>query len=94
MSEWIGVDPSDLVSIIDQLEKEKLVTRTRDESDRRRQLLSLTAKGEATTAKLRKIGVEVIDETLAPLNAKEREALREMLERVVTYHAENKEDND
>ena len=86
VSEWIGMDPSDLVSVIDKLEKDGYVVRKRDPQDRRRQLLSLTAKGANMRKKLITVSREAIDETLKPLTAKERETLRSILAKVLDHH--------
>lgn len=91
ISDWMGIDPSDAVSMIDMLEKTGFVIRTRDANDRRKQLLSLTKKGIELRKKLIVIGDEVLNETLAPLNEKEIETLRKLLGRVVSHH-ENKEE--
>lgn len=89
IANWIGIDPSDLVGVIDQLEQAGYVLRQRDPKDRRRQLLSLTEKGMVARKKLKKIGMQAMEETLAPLSEKEQEALRSMLVRVVEYNLEN-----
>lgn len=91
ISEWMGLDPSDLVGIIDQLESAGYVTRTRDPLDRRRQLLALTPKGVEARKKLTKVGMKATEEVLSPLNAKERELLHSLLARVV-YGNLNKEE--
>lgn len=83
---WVGVDPSDLVGMLDQLENAEFVVRKRDPQDRRRQLLSLTKKGNEARKRLMKIGSQSMDETLAPLNDKERETLKSMLTRVLEHH--------
>lgn len=90
LSNWMGVDPSDAVSMIDQLETSGHVLRTRDVNDRRKQLLSLTKKGEELRKKLSIIANDVIDETFAPLNEKELETFRKLLERVIRYNHEEK----
>jgi len=46
LSEAMGVDPSDLVSIIDELVDAGLVERAVDPSDRRRRTLRITTAGE------------------------------------------------
>lgn len=43
----LGIDRSDMVRIVDTLERRGLVTRTRDTKDRRRHLLTLTKEGQA-----------------------------------------------
>ena len=92
LAKWVGIDPSDIVTLVDQLENQGFVLRTRDVNDRRRQLLSLTRKGEEARIKLRHIGDDAIRETLAPLNEKEIETLRKLMERVVYFHRQQQED--
>ena len=86
LASWVGVDPSDLVAILDLLENAKYLTRNRDPADRRRQLLSLTIKGNEAREKLLKIGAESMGEILEPLKISEREILHEMLSRVFDHH--------
>lgn len=86
VAKWAGIDPGDLVGILDQLENAGYIKRNRDSQDRRRQLLSLTKQGSVATQKLIRIGSESIDEILAPLKDVERTALRSMLTRVVEHH--------
>lgn len=86
LSDWLGFDPSDIVGLIDDLENAGLVERKRDQKDRRRQLISLTSKGVSTHKRVLKIGAAALDETLAPLNVKERKTLQDMLTRVFEYH--------
>lgn len=86
---WLGMDPSDIVTQIDVLEKLGLVNRTRDTNDRRRQLLTLTNKGEELRGKLQQLGEDVIREVLSPLNDKEVEIFRQLLQRVLEHHQNN-----
>jgi DNA-binding MarR family transcriptional regulator len=89
IANWLGLDPSDVVSLIDILENEELVMRTRDLNDRRKQMLSLTRKGEELRKKLQIVGNEVMRDVLSPLDDKEVEIFRSMLQRVVQHHNEN-----
>ena len=54
LSALLGMDRSDMVRLIDSLESAKLVERTRDAKDRRRQLIALTEAGNTTRASLRR----------------------------------------
>ncbi len=47
LSERVGVDPSTVVTVIDTLERAKIVERRKDATDRRKALIYLTAKGRA-----------------------------------------------
>jgi DNA-binding MarR family transcriptional regulator len=50
LSQWLMVDPSTLVPVIDTLERKGMVKRQRDQSDRRRVPLSVTERGNAIVA--------------------------------------------
>jgi MarR family transcriptional regulator, transcriptional regulator for hemolysin len=54
LAEAIGVEPSSLVRLIDQLVDSGLVDRTEDERDRRARTLRLTAEGRKRAAQLEK----------------------------------------
>lgn len=54
LSEVLGIDRSDMVRLMDTLQEAGLAERTRDEADRRRQLISLTGKGEKVRSSLRR----------------------------------------
>lgn len=90
VSNWIGMDPSDLVGAIDHLESEGYVVRKRDPQDRRRQLLSLTTKGSNLRKKLKEVGQAAIDETLEPLSSKERDVLKSLLVKLLDHHHQEK----
>jgi DNA-binding MarR family transcriptional regulator len=80
----VGMDPSSMVSAIDELEQQGLVERRRDPNDRRAHALYLTDEGKATLARGRKIAREAHGELLAPLDDEEREVLKALLLRIVT----------
>lgn len=52
LSELLLIDASDMVRIIDSLEKHGWVTRERDPDDRRRQIVAATKKGSKALTKL------------------------------------------
>ncbi|MGW3043739.1 MarR family winged helix-turn-helix transcriptional regulator [Kitasatospora sp. NPDC001159] len=78
----LGIDPSDLAKVADQLGVAGYVERTRDQRDRRRVSVSVTAAGRALLAELEARARAVQDEVLAPLDAGERRVLQELLLRV------------
>lgn len=86
VSDHLLLDPSDLVSLVDLLERAGLVERRRDPQDRRRHLLEVTGAGQAAVHRLAQIGREVAEEVLAPLDAAERAELTRLLGRVVRHH--------
>lgn len=78
----LRIDPSDLVKVVDLLEEEGLVTRTRDPHDRRRQLLDLTDAGRITFAERELVLDEANAFLLAPLSPEERVQFEEMLRKM------------
>jgi DNA-binding MarR family transcriptional regulator len=79
----MGLDPSGLVGAIDQLERQGLVERRRDEADRRRYVLGLTEEGTATLRRGRRVVSESARELLGALDDAEVDTLVDMLTRVV-----------
>jgi DNA-binding MarR family transcriptional regulator len=85
LSDTLGVDPSDLVNVIDILERAGFVSRRRDPRDRRRHLLSLTPDGGTAVRRLGAMLQEVDDEVLRPLTGEQRQQLRRLLDGVVAH---------
>ncbi|HEY3613561.1 MAG TPA: MarR family winged helix-turn-helix transcriptional regulator [Gaiellales bacterium] len=79
LSDVIGIDPGDMVAILDMLERAGFLVRTRDEEDRRRHNLSLTPAGATAAAQLDAIATGVTDVVLARLNGRERAVLERLL---------------
>jgi DNA-binding MarR family transcriptional regulator len=79
LGDLIGVDPRNLVDVIDHLEERKLVERDVDAGDRRRHAVRLTPAGHQALAELKRAGEGAEDELLGALNAREREQLRRLL---------------
>ena len=86
IAEALDVDPSQLVGILDALEERRLIKRQRDPADRRRHVVSLTAKGRTELVRLRKRIDQLEDELFAPLDADSRKTFHELLLRLVGYH--------
>jgi DNA-binding MarR family transcriptional regulator len=82
LSLLLGMVPSRLVSLIDELEQRGLVERRDNADDRRVYAIHLTPKGGETMTTLGRIARAHDDEVLAPLGEKEREALRSLLSRI------------
>jgi MarR family transcriptional regulator, lower aerobic nicotinate degradation pathway regulator len=74
----LGMDPSDMVRLMDELIDGRLVTRDRDPLDRRRYQVTLTAAGRKALATGRTGVREVEKATLAPLTAAERATLHDL----------------
>jgi DNA-binding MarR family transcriptional regulator len=86
VSSVLLLDPSDLVSLVDILERAGLVERRRDPVDRRRYALEVTMAGQLAVARLRDIAQEAYEEVLAPLDTGERSELERLLSRIVAHH--------
>jgi DNA-binding MarR family transcriptional regulator len=79
----MGMDPSSMVAIIDELETQGLVERQRNPKDRRAHALHITDKGRSTLTNARKLAMQAQDELLGPLDAEERKQLHSLLLRLV-----------
>jgi DNA-binding MarR family transcriptional regulator len=80
--EELGVDPSVLVGILNDLEDEGLVTRRRDRADRRRHIVEISARGRKLVARLDKSFEAVEAELLSALDAEEVSTLTRLLSRI------------
>jgi DNA-binding MarR family transcriptional regulator len=82
----LSIDRSDMVAVINDLERDGLVARERDDDDRRRNLIRLTPAGERALRRLDARIDEAQTALLEPLSAKERNELKRLLTRVVEHH--------
>lgn len=82
----IGIDRSDIVALVNGLESAGLAVRARDERDRRRNAISITAAGLRTLAAVDRRIERAQDELLAPLDAQERATLVSLMQRLVDHH--------
>jgi DNA-binding MarR family transcriptional regulator len=78
----IGMDPSSMVSTIDELERRGLVQRRPHPSDRRAYALHITDQGREVLTRGRRLSMQAQAELLAPLNEAERDQLHDMLLRL------------
>ncbi len=86
VSEAVQVHPSEMVDLIDLLARNGWVERERDDADRRRNHLRLTAAGRKVLARLDGIAAEVEAEVLAPLRPADRQRLADLLAQLVAVH--------
>jgi DNA-binding MarR family transcriptional regulator len=78
----IGVTPSVVVDMLDELEEIDAIRRVRDQADRRRQLIELTPAGHRLRRRAAKIARETDDALLDGLDTATAAALRAGLQRI------------
>jgi DNA-binding MarR family transcriptional regulator len=88
MANAMGIDRSEVVRLIDSLEKAGLVTRTRDPEDRRKYRLAITAAGNRLRADTDAKILEATDVLLARLTRAERETLHRLSLKALGYDAD------
>lgn len=74
VAEKIGKDKSSVMRTIDQLEKKELLRRVVDQTDRRKNLLFVTKKGERYIADFTMIGLQLTQELQADISADDLQA--------------------
>ena len=85
-----GIDRSDVVAALNELAAKGLIDRSPDPSDRRRNIITLTADGARHLQKLDGVLTGIQDELLAPLSPAEREQLTGLLTRLADHHAKSR----
>lgn len=80
----LGLDPSGLISAIDELEAAGLLERRRAHDDRRRYALFLTRAGDATLAQAREASRTRGQELIAPLTDAEAQTFHDLLHRIAS----------
>jgi DNA-binding MarR family transcriptional regulator len=84
LGEALGLDPSGLISAIDELEAAGLLERRRPPEDRRRHALFLTRGGEAKLAEAREASRKRGQELIAPLSEAEAQSFHDLLKRIAS----------
>ena len=79
----MGIDPSTMVSLIDELEGAGLAKRRPSPRDRRAREVVITAKGRRLLERARRLIHQVDDEVLGGLSAAERKQLTGLLRRAL-----------
>jgi MarR family transcriptional regulator, lower aerobic nicotinate degradation pathway regulator len=79
----LSIDRSDMVAVINDLERDGLVARDRDAADRRRNVIRVTPVGRRARKRLDARIEEAQAALLEPLSASDQRALRRLLARVV-----------
>lgn len=83
LGERQGVDRTTMVALVDRLEASGMVERRRNAEDRRAYLLHPTAKGRRVLRRADEAERRAEDEFLAPLSARDRRQLKELLRRLL-----------
>ena len=79
----MGIDPSTMVSLIDELETSGLAKRRPHPTDRRAREVAITPKGRRALGRARRLAMQVDDEVLRGLTAAERRQLLTLLHRAL-----------
>jgi MarR family transcriptional regulator, lower aerobic nicotinate degradation pathway regulator len=83
LSSMIAFDKTTLVKVLDRLSEKGLITRTRSQSDRRKQLLKATPQGREVVRKIQPMIDRSEQRILAPLGPADRRRFMEMLSQIV-----------
>src|SRR5262245_25134206 len=86
LSRRTTIDRSDIVAAVNELAELGLVERSPDRTDRRRNVITLTAAGRRRLRRLDTLLAKAQDDLLAPLSPDERQELVALLTRVVDHH--------
>ena len=83
LADKAGITGPGLVSLVDDLERQELVRRDRSTTDRRRNMLVLTDKGEKTVAEMFKVVSQIEAPIREELSPKELDQLIGLIDRVL-----------
>jgi DNA-binding MarR family transcriptional regulator len=82
----LGIDRSDIVAVLNDLERDGFALRAPDESDRRRNAIRITPAGNHALHSLDDQVNAAQDALLEALSPPEREQLNELLQRILEHH--------
>jgi DNA-binding MarR family transcriptional regulator len=81
----LRIQPSNIVALLDELERRELLERSPDPADRRRHRVELTERGRRTLERAAKAARAAEADLLAPLSAGERRQLHAYLVRLTAH---------
>jgi len=82
IAEMARVSPASVTGMLDELEREGIITRVRSDSDRRRVNVTLTAEGRALLKKRRRIWLKRWEAALADVPERDLEVAAEVMRRI------------
>jgi DNA-binding MarR family transcriptional regulator len=88
LSRRTGIYRSDMVGVLNELAERGLVERMPDPDDRRRNVITITARGRRHLRRLDKVLDDLHDELLAPLTPAERDQFVQLLTRLLDHHTQ------
>ncbi|MFI6170435.1 MarR family winged helix-turn-helix transcriptional regulator [Nocardia sp. NPDC051052] len=86
MSRRTGIYRSDMVAVLNELERDGYAHRVPDLDDHRRNVITLTTSGTARLRELDTVLAGLQRELLSPLTATQRKQLAELLTQLVDHH--------
>jgi DNA-binding MarR family transcriptional regulator len=90
LAEDLGITARTVTTLVDALEKEELLARLPDPTDRRATLLELTEKARTQFEQVRSLQMELGEELVAPLDTQQRRLLLDLLGRLNQEVLKNK----
>ncbi|GAA1551072.1 hypothetical protein GCM10009804_04560 [Kribbella hippodromi] len=82
LADRIGLDRSDLVTLLDELEEQKFLARRVDPADRRRKIVAITPAGQRQLEVMDRLIYAAEADLLKPLTAAEQKTLLSLLSRL------------
>ncbi|EMY33539.1 MarR family transcriptional regulator [Arthrobacter crystallopoietes BAB-32] len=82
LADFLSLDPSQIVALVDELERRGAVSREADPRDRRSKVIVATAEGKQLYKKAYGVVRQAEDRSLGQLSPEERDVLRSLLKRV------------
>ena len=82
----LQIDKTNLVGLLNELERDGLVARRRSAADRRRHIVEITAAGTAKLSEAEAALASIEDDVLGALSQKERETLYRLLQQATSEH--------
>jgi DNA-binding MarR family transcriptional regulator len=86
VAEQLGLLPSRLVVLVDELERDGLLERRGNPRDRRHHALHLTSAGQERLRSIGRLARAHGEDLLAPLDERDRETLERLLTRLADHH--------